>query len=309
MDLVCPRDGKDLALDDDGLSCAAGHRYPLVDHIPILLDPEAAPTQSGYWATEENEVYPADERERATGETVDEYVRWVLRGTCGNLYDPERIRHYPIPDLPISGPGRFLDIGSNWGRWTIAAARAGFDAVGIDPSLGAIRAARRVSSQLCAPVELAVADARHLPFPDQSFDVVFSYSVLQHLSIADVEASIAECARVLKPNGRALHQLPNTFGALSLYRQARRRFRSAHGFEVRYWHPSALQALFEELVGPATVVPDAFLTLNPHAGELAELSAPARTVVRTSNALTALAKRVPALAAAADSLWVQSTRR
>jgi len=274
-----------------------------------LLDPYARPTQPGYWATEENEVYPADERERATGDAVDEYVRWILRGTCGNLYDAERIRHYPIPDLPIGGPGRFLDLGSNWGRWTIAAARVGFDAVGIDPSLGAIRAARRVASQLSVPIDLVVADARHLPFPDESFDVVFSYSVLQHLSPADVEASIAECARVLRPNGRALHQLPSTHGALSLYRQARRLFRPARGFEVRYWRPSALQSLFEAVVGPTTLVPDAFLTLNPHAGELAELSGRARAVVRGSRALTALARRVPPLAAAADSLWVCSTRR
>jgi SAM-dependent methyltransferase len=274
-----------------------------------LLDPEAPPTQPGYWATEETEVYPADERERATGDTVDEYVRWILRGTCGNLYDAERIRHYPIPELPFSGAGRFLDIGSNWGRWTIAAARAGFDATAIDPSLGAIRAARRVASQLSVSIDLAVADARHLPFPDESFDVVFSYSVLQHLSPADVEASIAECARVLKPNGRALHQLPSTRGALSLYRQARRRFRPARGFEVRYWSPSALGELFEELVGPTTLVPDAFFTLNPHAGELGELSGRAQAVVRTSRALTALAGRIPPLAAAADSLWVRSTRR
>jgi SAM-dependent methyltransferase/uncharacterized protein YbaR (Trm112 family) len=308
-ELTCPRDGNPLVAEEDSLSCADGHRYPLVDRIPILLDSDAQPTQPGYWATEEDEVYPADERERATGDAVDEYVRWILRGTCGNLYDPERIRHYPIPALPISGPGRFLDLGSNWGRWTIAAARAGFDAVGIDPSLGAIRAARRVASQLSVPIEVVVGDARHLPFPDDSFDVVFSYSVLQHLAPDDVEAAIAECARVLKPNGYALHQLPSTHGALSLYRQARRRFRPAGGFEVRYWRPAVLRNVFEVLIGPTTLVPDAFLTLNPHAGDLSDLSVRARAIVRTSRALTALARRVPPLAAAADSLWVCSTRR
>jgi SAM-dependent methyltransferase/uncharacterized protein YbaR (Trm112 family) len=309
IDLACPRDGTVLVEERDSLVCPDGHRYPLVDRIPILLDPDAPPTQPGYWATEGAEVYPAGEREPATGDGVDEYVRWILRGTCGRLYDPDRIRRYPIPQLPIAGSGRFLDVGSNWGRWTIAAARAGFTAVGVDPSLGAIRAARRVASQLSTPVDLVVADARHLPFPDQSFDVVFSYSVLQHLSPADVQASIAECARVLKPNGRAVHQLPNARGALSVYRRARRRFRPARGFEVRYWLPNELRDMFERLVGPTELVPDAFLTLNPHAGDLTELSRRARGIVRTSRALTSLAERVPPLAAVADSLWVRSTRR
>jgi len=296
-------------MQDGALSCSDGHRYPVVDGIPILLDPDAPPTQRGYWATDGDEVYPADERHQAAGDDVDEYVRWILRGTCGNLYDAERIRHYPIPGLPVAGPGRLLDIGSNWGRWTVAAARAGFDAVGIDQSLGAIRAARRVSSQLCAPIDLAVADARHLPFADASFDVVFSYSVLQHLSHEDVATSISECARVLKSNGRALHQFPSTHGALSLYRQASRRFRQPGGFEVRYWQPAALRRLFDSLIGPTRLVPDAFFTLNPHAGDLSELTWRARWVVRTSRGLTALAERVPPVALAADSLWVCSTRR
>ncbi len=49
-------------------------------------------------------------------------------------------------------------------------------------------------------------DGRHLPFPDASFDMVFSSNVLEH--IAHVEAFQAEIRRVLKPGGRAVHVLP-----------------------------------------------------------------------------------------------------
>ena len=41
-----------------------------------------------------------------------------------------------------TGGTRLLDIGCSWGRWSLAAAARGYDAVGIDPSLGAIMAAR-----------------------------------------------------------------------------------------------------------------------------------------------------------------------
>jgi SAM-dependent methyltransferase len=308
IEFICARDGEQLAISDGCLACPSGHRYDVVDGIPVLLDPEAAPTQPGYWATDD-ESYPSEEREQPVGNEIDQYVRWLLNGTCGNLYDADRLSRYPIPTLPLTGPGRFLDLGSNWGRWTIAAAQAGFDAVGVDPSLGAVRAARRVARQLNASIDIAVADARHIPFPDESFDVVFSYSVLQHLAPVDVEQTLAECARVLRPGGISLHQMPSTHGPLNSYRQARRGFRTAAGFEVRYWRPITLRETFGRLIGPTTLSADGFLTINPHAGDLTDLKPIARAVVRTSRAFVALSRRVPVVQGVADSLWVRSTRR
>jgi ubiquinone/menaquinone biosynthesis C-methylase UbiE len=308
IEFICPRDGEQLAAGDGSLTCPAGHSYGVVDGIPLLLDPEAAPTQPGYWATDE-ESYPSEERAQPVGDNVDQYVRWLLKGTCGNLFDADRLNRYPIPTLPLTGPGRFLDLGSNWGRWTIAATRAGFDAVGVDPSLGAIRAARRVARQLNASIDVAVADARHLPFPDQSFDVVFSYSVLQHLAPVDVEQALAECARVLRPGGISLHQMPSKHGPLNTYRQFRRGLRAATGFEVHYWHPSELRETFDRFIGPTTFSADGFLTINPHAGDLTDLKPVPRAVVRASRAFTALSRRVPVLHRVADSLWVRSARR
>jgi SAM-dependent methyltransferase len=50
-------------------------------------------------------------------------------------------------------------------------------------------------------------DGKRLPFPNSSFDVVFSSNVLEH--IPHVEAFQAEIRRVLKPGGRAVHVLPS----------------------------------------------------------------------------------------------------
>jgi len=41
-----------------------------------------------------------------------------------------------------------------------------------------------------------------LPFPDNSFDIVFMASVMTHLNIEDARAYLAEIHRVLKPGGR-----------------------------------------------------------------------------------------------------------
>lgn len=47
-----------------------------------------------------------------------------------------------------------------------------------------------------------VCDAKKLPFPDSSFDLVFHTMVAEHLD--SPKESVAECLRVLKPNGKIL---------------------------------------------------------------------------------------------------------
>lgn len=52
--------------------------------------------------------------------------------------------------------------------------------------------------------ELILADSENLPFPDNSFDVIFARSLLHHLP--HPEKGIAECRRVLKPGGQIVFQ-------------------------------------------------------------------------------------------------------
>lgn len=49
----------------------------------------------------------------------------------------------------------------------------------------------------------------HLPMADQSFDVVFSQQVLEHVNPAFIDLYYAEEARVLKPTGLVFHQVPH----------------------------------------------------------------------------------------------------
>ncbi len=54
-------------------------------------------------------------------------------------------------------------------------------------------------------LEVMYADARELPFPDASFDVVFSLSSIEHFGGPhDVTRAAREMGRVLKPGGHAL---------------------------------------------------------------------------------------------------------
>jgi len=52
-----------------------------------------------------------------------------------------------------------------------------------------------------------VCDANSIPYPDNSFDVIFSDNVFEHLE--HPELVLKEAARVLKPGGRLLFKTPN----------------------------------------------------------------------------------------------------
>jgi SAM-dependent methyltransferase len=55
--------------------------------------------------------------------------------------------------------------------------------------------------------EVQLYDGRHLPFPDGSFDVVFSSHMLYH--VLDDPELFAEMRRVLAPGGTVVHLLPS----------------------------------------------------------------------------------------------------
>jgi SAM-dependent methyltransferase len=309
VDLVCPRDQGTLELEGEEAVCAESHRYPLEDGVPVLLVEEEAPTHGACWLSPEEQGAPP-----TLGPGVDPVVQELVAATCGRHYRHlvERLPSYPIPQLRLPpGEGRlFVEVGCNWGRWCIAAARQGYVPVGVDPSLRAIQAARRVARQLGVDALYVVADARRLPFGDATFATAFSYSVFQHFSKPDALASFDELGRVLEPGGTALVQMANVYGLRSVLNQAReRRWREPRAlFDVRYWSPRELREELERRVGPTDLAVDGFLTLNPQPTDLELLPRRYRALVRTSEALRRLAGAVPPLTYGADSLYALSRR-
>ena len=155
-------------------------------------------------------------------------------------------------------------------------------------------AARRVARQLGLPNRYVVGDARFLPFRDEAFGVVFSYSVLQHLSKEDARAAVAEAGRVLRPGGQSLIQMPNWLGVRCLYHQVRRGFREPRGFEVRYWGVRELKQAFEQAVGPSTLSVDCYFGLGLQKTDRHLMSPKLRLAIDTSERLRALSRRVDA---------------
>lgn len=95
-----------------------------------------------------------------------------------------------------------LDAGCGTGALSNSLARRA-KTVGIDISPVALRLCRRRGL-----TQMAVASVLRLPFPDACFDVVISCDVLCHAAVPDKREALRELARVLKPGGLLLLNLP-----------------------------------------------------------------------------------------------------
>jgi SAM-dependent methyltransferase len=105
-----------------------------------------------------------------------------------------------------SGGYRVLEIGCNWGYGTeILAERAGFVAA-FDVNCEAVKQARELYGG--GNIGFFVHDAgQPFPFADETFDLVFSSEVIEH--IAAQECLLRESARVLRKKGTLALKTPN----------------------------------------------------------------------------------------------------
>jgi SAM-dependent methyltransferase len=111
-------------------------------------------------------------------------------------------------------PGmRVLDVGCGRGEILHHCARLGARAYGVDYAPTALRIARRIAvadEEARGTVDMAQANARQLPFPAHSFDRVLMFDLVEHLHPWELDQSLAEARRVLRPNGRLIiHTAPN----------------------------------------------------------------------------------------------------
>jgi len=98
--------------------------------------------------------------------------------------------------------GRALEVGAGTGYFSLNMLQAGViaDAVCTDISPGMLDTLQANARRLDLDVETVVCDAEHLPFADESFDLVFGHAVLHHLP--DLDRAFGELWRVLRPGGR-----------------------------------------------------------------------------------------------------------
>jgi len=126
------------------------------------------------------EFFDAIERHRYT-----EYAPWMPR-----VMEFEKFRD-----------ARLLEVGCGMGTDLLQFARNGARCVGIDLTPRSVEITRHRFSLYGADGDFIISDGEHLPFRDESFDVVYSNGVLHHTP--DTAGAIREVHRVLRRRGVA----------------------------------------------------------------------------------------------------------
>jgi ubiquinone/menaquinone biosynthesis C-methylase UbiE len=186
------------------------------------------------------------------------------RETCGIRYaqsaerqryieEVEQARYSLEPYIPVfadfpSGAGlNVLEIGvgagtdfSNWCRYAAHATGVDLTESAVDLTMERLQLADIDPSRYT----VQRADSEQLPFPDCSFDLVYSWGVLHHTP--DTPAAFREVHRVLKPGGRLkamIYHKPSWTGLLLVIR---------HGWLRGRFGLTQKAALFENLESPGT---------------------------------------------------------
>lgn len=96
--------------------------------------------------------------------------------------------------VAAGGNGRMLDIGCGDGENLLRFGDVPLAKVGLEVSFRRLRTARSLG------LDVLQGSGTHLPFADDSFDLIYIAHVLHH--VADYAAVLREMRRCLRPNGR-----------------------------------------------------------------------------------------------------------
>ncbi len=197
-----------------------------------------------------------DSREKPAPVSPDLYTREYFTTDCEGyglfLEEAEELPERISEALTAAGDlrGRYiLDIGCGRGELVCEAARRGARAVGIDYAHAAVELSRerlaRMQEYMRERPEFQLANAKGLAFSDGSFDVVFLVDVYEHLHPYEIEHTLGEVKRVLRPGGRLIvHTGPNTW----FYRYGYPLVREAARRLLRREFPEDLRGQYDDVM-------------------------------------------------------------
>ncbi len=180
----CPACREEGLLQPEGAAlrcarCAAVYPYR-PGYIDLMPRQEALGRTSGYVAADESFAAALDYRTAGPPLLAAGVRQRVLRRL-----------------LRLRPADRVLDCGCGNGKFALWNRAAVDLLVGLDP-------ATLFADAALEQIDLVQGDARRMPFAAGSFDKAFSIDVFEHLTRTDLESTLSELHRLLRPGGRLL---------------------------------------------------------------------------------------------------------
>ncbi|MGC9975741.1 MAG: class I SAM-dependent methyltransferase [Syntrophales bacterium] len=164
------------------------------------LQPNIFQDIAEFWTFQlNNEIYLRNYPHIARGSK--EYFDIILEARRRFIYYfPAIIRYLKTGLSP-----NILEVGCGMGTDALMFAREGFKVTGLDITPAHLVLAEKLFNLYNARGTFLEGNAEALPFPDNTFDCVYSFGVLHHTP--DTGKAINEIRRVLVPQGRAVNML------------------------------------------------------------------------------------------------------
>jgi ubiquinone/menaquinone biosynthesis C-methylase UbiE len=140
--------------------------------------------------------------------------------------------------IKLFGTGnKILDIGSGNGKLAFAMAEKKNEVIGLDISKVAITIAQKRLMKLNKQLQVVFkqGDARNLSFDDNTFDVIVSQDLVEHITEDDFKMHLKEVYRVLKPGGRYFFWTPSAL-----------RGGSSHGLHIKEYSVNEMYVILKE---------------------------------------------------------------
>jgi len=144
---------------------------------------------------------------------------WKERHNRGYFPKSEQHRGWKIYDhvpkwllehgLPVR-LDKVLEIGCGYGEWMIPLSPLVKELHGIDIHPGlASKSAEKFAEHGVQNCHFTLSDGLSVPYPDKTFDLVYSVTVFQHIPREIVHGYLKESDRVMAEGGRSLHHFRN----------------------------------------------------------------------------------------------------
>jgi SAM-dependent methyltransferase len=199
--LTCPICRSTLRIGEDSWTCSAcSQTFALVDGSPDLIVGERYDVDNGEQVMMSEEI--------TNRRTVEEFYIPLFHKLFGHTKP------------------RLLSLGCGVGADVEALCDAGFDAYGIDNGVRSNIWKRRKY-----PERLVMANGKHMPFADRTFDCVFCGCVFPHVGVQGSSYKVtpdyheqrlelaSEMSRVLRPGGKIIASNPNRWFPFDIFHE------------------------------------------------------------------------------------------
>lgn len=242
-------------------------------------------------------------------------VQQQIAATNGKHYTDKvgKLNDYPIYELPVPpvASGLMLDIGTGWGRWLIAGANKGYIPVGVDLRLEFCEASLSTLKALGKYGYVVAADLKNLPFKSNTFDLVWSFSVIQHTHKDRLISCLHHINRIIKTGGYTYLEFPNKngiknrFGNVQATEAGRDDYNS---WDVRYYTIEEYREIFEAIFGNFNYKNHSLIGIGILKDDLKYISFKNKILSSVSLFGSMLTKFIPGLTKVSDSIYIKAEK-